>query len=300
MLLSSLYQSSSANTEDELRNSVKLGPKSELLKVQSEDVNHITKGSNVKIANKMYITHEGVLSDSFKNVVSNTKSSIEQVDFSQGSILANQMNAWVEEQTNGLIKNLVSSDSIKSNIELFLVNTIYFKARWLQAFSKNEVFPGNFKSYSGQTQQTDMMTIFTSFNYTKLDSINSEIVELPYIAGSNYVYWGILPKEGETIKNVADHLNSKTLNDIKTAFRETRMFVNIPKYEVELETDAVSVMKNLGVQTIFSNDAKLNLLEGKPSLKVDQIKQKAKIIVDTDGTEAAAGSCMFCCACLII
>lgn len=293
LLLSSLYQSSSANTEDELKKSLKLGPKLETSKLQNENVVHLTKNSNVKIANKMYITKSGVLTETFETVLSNIKSYIEQVDFSQGQALASHINAWVEERTNGLIKNLVSSDTITSETELFLINTIYFKARWLHQFSRDSVYKSSFKSYNGQIQQADMMNIFSSFNYTKSEKLNSEIVELPYTIESNYKFWAILPEDGTSIKNVADKLNFISLKDIYNEFAEIEMFLDIPKYEIELETDAISVLKNLGVKSIFTHDASLNLLEGNSALKVDKIKQKAKITVDTDGTEAAAGSCEF-------
>jgi serine protease inhibitor len=42
-------------------------------------------------------------------------------------LLHRQINAWVEDQTNNLIRNLLSSNDITPDTRLVLINCIYFK-----------------------------------------------------------------------------------------------------------------------------------------------------------------------------
>ena len=45
------------------------------------------------------------------------------------------VNSWVEEQTRGKIKSIVTEDVVQ-RIALVLVNAIYFKGKWLEPFKK--------------------------------------------------------------------------------------------------------------------------------------------------------------------
>lgn len=277
LLLTTLYPSSRENSENELRNILKLGPKSEILNVQNQNADKLLKGSYVKLANKLYLpNHELFLSFPFSSILWNSKTSFERADFSNGGQLADEINGWAESQTYGFIKNFVSRDEFTSNIELLLLNAIYFEARWLGPYYYENVSPRNFTSYNGQIHLTNMMTFFSFINYTKSDFLNSEIIELPYTVESNYVFWAILPEYGETIKNVADKLNSISIRGIKNSFQNTEMYAVLPVYDSELDTDTISVLKKMGLEAIFANDADLNILEYK-QVKVDKIKQKAKI-----------------------
>ncbi|GFQ01715.1 probable non-inhibitory serpin-z5 [Phtheirospermum japonicum] len=48
-----------------------------------------------------------------------------------------EVNAWAEKKTNGLIKDLLPSDSVDSNTRLILANALYFKGAWAKKFKKS-------------------------------------------------------------------------------------------------------------------------------------------------------------------
>lgn len=291
VLLSSLYQRSFGDAEEELKNVVKFGKKSEILQAQSDDLKHITQDSNiVNLVNKVYLKRPGVVNDGFKTILDSLKTAIELVSFANGSAVAARMNKWVEKQTKGLIKNLVPTDAVKPHNSLFLINTLYFKAHWLHPFSNSSTYTSTFKNYNGGEQEIEMMSQFGEVNIANSKILRARILELPYTKKSNIVYWAILPNTGVSIKDVADNLNYTIVNNIKTNFNKRRASISIPKHEIEFDVDGKNILENLGLKAIFKNN-ELNLLKQQPSLNVDQIKQKSKIIVNTDGTEAASGSC---------
>ncbi|NXG46297.1 SPB9 protein, partial [Psilopogon haemacephalus] len=49
---------------------------------------------------------------------------------------AKQINAWVEEKTEGKIQNLLPKGNLDSQTRLVLVNAIYFKGSWEKEFDK--------------------------------------------------------------------------------------------------------------------------------------------------------------------
>ncbi len=50
-----------------------------------------------------------------------------QVDFSAAAAAANIINAWIEKNTHGMIKDMLSSDAFSDATRLVLANAVYFK-----------------------------------------------------------------------------------------------------------------------------------------------------------------------------
>jgi len=60
-----------------------------------------------------------------------------------GNKLKNEINTWIEKETNGMIKNMVD-DSV-ANKNTVLINALYLKAQWTSKFSKGLTHKDNFK-----------------------------------------------------------------------------------------------------------------------------------------------------------
>ncbi len=50
-----------------------------------------------------------------------------QVDFSEATVAANAINAWIEKNTRGMIKDMLSLHSFSDATRLVLANAVYFK-----------------------------------------------------------------------------------------------------------------------------------------------------------------------------
>lgn len=77
----------------------------------------------------------------------------------------NQINQWVEDRTNKMIKNLLPPGSVDQLTDLVLVNAAYFKGMWLKKFNPSETRQEIF--YVSPTKQimVDMMHLEGTFNY---------------------------------------------------------------------------------------------------------------------------------------
>ncbi|GMT00268.1 hypothetical protein PENTCL1PPCAC_22442, partial [Pristionchus entomophagus] len=72
-------------------------------------------------------------------------------------------------------------------------------------------------------------------------------------------------------------------------------FVNIyiPKFKINSELDGVSVLKELGVQKVFGNEADLSKISSLP-LSISTINHSTAIETDEFGTEAASVNVVEC------
>lgn len=87
------------------------------------------KQVQLKLANRLYAQKAYKLQEDYLQLVqSSFQADIKLEDFQNESAKAVQtINAWVEEQTNKLIRNLLSPNDVKSDTRLIIVNCIYFK-----------------------------------------------------------------------------------------------------------------------------------------------------------------------------
>jgi len=97
------------------------------------------KQIQLKLANRLYAQKGYQLQqDYLKLVQSSFKADIKLEDFVKESAKVIQtINVWVEEQTNKLIRNLLSPDDVRPDTRLIIVNCIYFKVNFIS--NENEI-----------------------------------------------------------------------------------------------------------------------------------------------------------------
>jgi len=79
---------------------------------------------------------------------------IRAVDFADGRTLG-EINGWVKEQTAGKIPTIL--EEIDPDDVMYLINAIYFKGAWQDAFDPRKTTPGQFRGVDG-ARQVPMMT----------------------------------------------------------------------------------------------------------------------------------------------
>jgi serpin B len=144
------------------------------------------------------------------------------------------INTWVEEQTNGKIKDLISKDNINAMTRLVLTNAIYFKGNWLKQFDEDKTKEGDFKVNSEKTVKVPMMSMTSeTFNYT--GSQDLQILELPY-EGEDLSMLILLPGEG-SLDSVEESLTLENLANWRNNLREQQIDIFIPKFKFETKYD---------------------------------------------------------------
>lgn len=92
-----------------------------------------------------------------------TNNQIEKVDFSEPENRRAEINAFVEEVTNGFIKDLLPAGSISPSTNVILANAAFFKGLWVTQFDKAETKTKTFKGF--YEEKIEMMHVKNNFKY---------------------------------------------------------------------------------------------------------------------------------------
>lgn len=211
------------------------------------------------------------------------------MDFAQKQKVVDYVNAWSNRHTDGMIPKMI--DDLADSEQLILMNAICFKGKWYNKFSKSDTKQQTFTREDQSTTQVDMMEQQESYPYYENETF--QMVDLYYGNGS-YRMAVLLPKAGKTIRDILNSLTGNASSDL--SFQEivqrtyrANVRLQLPKFTIESQQGYVELLKGMGVQTPFSSAADFSSLTD-ASVCVDKILQLAKIIVDEQGTEAAAAT----------
>ena len=232
------------------------------------------------VANGAWVKKEFSIKPTFAQILKDDYSAdIRGADFRSQSTV-DDINTWVSDHTNGLIKNALGS--IPEETLLILVNTVYFKALWMSSFQKESTIKLPFNDVHDNKKDKDFMVQY-GFNVNYLQIKGVELLELPYRTGRHSMIF----RFG---KSGTDHITRKEINKLMVPRVETRSNLKIPKVDFASDFDLISYLKQLGVSSIF-RPSKSNGFSGisdTEGLEVNGLIHKTQVIIDEAGTEAAA------------
>ena len=222
----------------------------------------------------------------------------EALDFKAPETL-DHINGWCSEKTNGMIPTIL--DKIDPAIISYLLNAIYFKADWASKFDPQNTKDETFTTENGNSStKIPMMHQNVLINYMKNNTYSA--IEMPYGNG----LWNMvvmMPEEGKNTDDIINHLKMfgvypMLYDDIDGnlgtwVFGPYEVDLKLPRYETSSDTDdledgLIGLMKKMGIKRAF-HDALAeipNMCE--LPVYIDIMRQKAKIKVNEEGSEAAA------------
>ncbi len=192
-----------------------------------------------------------------------------------------KMNFWVEEKTNHLLKDTL--DEISEDAISYLMNTVYFKGTW-----RSEFYKGNTKLepfYGNETAKVDMMHKRDSMSYYEDDSCQA--ASMRYYGNSSMFV--ILPKGN--LESYLDDLDYSDIDKMLDDMSYQELNISFPKLDYMTKNPLKDVLSEKGMAQSFSElEADFSeMIEVKDqNVYISDIFQNARIIVDEEGTEAAA------------
>lgn len=211
-----------------------------------------------------------------------------------GSEEANQLlRDWLNEQTDGLLKEQADHLRLDPQTLLALASTIYYRVKWNNEFQEENNTEDTFHSPSGDRTVTYMNRQLTYGPYYWGDDFGA--VSLGLKDGGRM--WLILPDEG---KVPADILSSgHALRLILGGWLETgaqkslRVNVSLPKFDVGSDRRLDDALKSLGVISAFDHfSADFSPIAASENLWLDSVNHAARVKIDEEGVEAAAYTVM--------
>jgi serpin B len=199
------------------------------------------------------------------------------------------INEWVKLKTENKIPKLLSDGSTDDSTRLYITNAIYFKGDWIHQFNKDRTIDDNFIVNKETIVKVPMMTN-SQDKYPYFANQNLQILEMPY-EGEELSMLIILPNDNDGLKAVEDTLNIQNLQNWKTQLRESKLFVQIPKFSLETTYDLKENLSSMGIEVAFDpNLADLTGISDSSDLYIEKAIHKAFVEVNEEGTEAAAST----------
>jgi serpin B len=212
---------------------------------------------------------------------------LRRVDFRSTEQARRTINAWVEEQTGGKIKDLLKPPDLGRDTSLVLTNAIYFKGDWASPFPKGATRDETFTVTGDEQVPVPMMHRAGHFNY--LDSGGFQALELPY-AGDALSIVVLLPKRVDGLTEFEGGLSAKGLADWLAGLRPRRVDVALPRFRIEARFELKRVLSAMGMPVAFGGDADFSGINGKRDLFISAVIHQAFVDGNEEGTEAAAAT----------
>lgn len=206
-----------------------------------------------------------------------------------------EINAWVAEQTDDRIQDIVGEGDVTSDMRLVLANAIAFHAAWYLQFSTRDTSDDTFHLLDGTTVTVPFMFQHAHFDYARGEGFQA--IELPYAgSGSNpgdFAFTILLPDKRE-FASFEQGLNVAVLTAAIRQLEWTEALIHLPKFAFTFDAGLSAPLQALGMVDAFDPGGAdfTGMLDGTlpPALWLDDLLHSAYIGVDEDGTEAGTAT----------
>lgn len=251
--------------------------------------------SGLRIANALWGEQTYPFDEAFIDALAaDYDAGLELVDFRTDPDQArNDINAWVAEQTEDRIQDIIPENAITEITRLVLANAVWFYGAWQYHFEEGSTRDEPFHLPDATTVDVPFMVQTETFAYAAMDTM--QVVDLPYDS-DGFSMTIILPTQ-DAFDAIGKSLEPATLQEALDALEDTEIRLFLPKFEFEYAASLTGVLQILGMTDAFAPDRAdfTGMIEnGTPppgeNLSIGNVLHKAFIAVDEEGTEAAAAT----------
>ncbi|XP_016955703.1 serine protease inhibitor 77Ba-like [Drosophila biarmipes] len=292
-----LYEGASGGTYDQLRQTLRINVDDKTLREfsreRSQFLDVMSSGIEIHTLRGIYVANKFSINPTYKIVLRQYSIQPVEVDFKNlGTV--RRINEEITKATRGLIKNTVQQKDL-SNAILFLISSIYFKGQWKFPFDKQMTTGLPFFDENGQFI-AEVPTMIQESNFPKVRPANlgGTVLELPYGSLEWISMIVVLPDSKVPLNTVAGNLKTvgldpilKSLADFKAKNGDAKTEIAMPKFETTTDLSLNEILSQMGIRDLFNRNS-ANLDRIAPGLYASLCKHSSKIIVDEEGTTAAA------------
>jgi len=289
--LAMTYGGAKGQTADEMKSVLHL-PENTILRPNFakiyNSINEAKRGYKLRTGNALWVQKDyPLLKDYIDRVEKYYGGKAANLDFAKETEKSRKtINSFIEEQTNGKIKDLLPPGFLNPLTRLVLTNAIYFKGVWKWEFDPKDTKEMNFYVTPTNVVKTPMMYRKAVFNYAHLEDL--QILELPY-KGEKISMLILLPKEN--LSSIEPLLTPGKLEEWKNQMRKIELAVYLPKFEFDTKYTLNENLEALGMPTAFdSKNADFSGMTAAEKIWIDSVIHQAYVKVDEKGTEAAAAT----------
>ncbi|HEY9072764.1 MAG TPA: serpin family protein, partial [Desulfobaccales bacterium] len=247
------------------------------------------KGIELSVANALWAQQGHPFLPAFLNIGQlDYQASLNQADFKTGAEAARrEINGWVARKTKDRIKDILPPGSLNLYTRLVLANAIYFKGAWANPFTKAETSPQPFHLTVSRQTDVPLMHHFDRVKYVGNDSFQA--VELPY-AGGELALVVLLPRKIDGCGQLEGQLNAAFLARCLTQMKSQQVELFLPRFKMESNFELGNTLGKMGMSEAFGPKADFSGMDGTRNLFISDVFHKAWVVVNEEGTEAAAAT----------
>lgn len=220
-------------------------------------------------------------------------SELSLLDFADSDNAAKVVNQWIATHTHGRIQNAVSPALFLPDplpVPLVVANALYFKGRWESEFDKGSTYKRRFWADGTRAVQTPMMQ--QTGDYQLARHATFAALEKDY-EGQAFSMVVLLPKAPDGVAALEQECFAHDLTACLKGLAPAYVDVRLPRFRIETESMSFKpALEALGLSGLFvpGGESFGRITSDAAPVYLRDVVQKAFIIVDEQGTEAAAAT----------
>lgn len=238
----------------------------------------------VHIANRMVLDDGLKTRRAFRDdLARHHDASIEQTNLSSPAA-KEMLDSWVKKHTAGLVEKSAIEPSV--DLALVLQNALLLAAMWQEPFEAADTTDEEFTTADGQAIQVPFLHGDKTVSST--NDNGWQAIRIPYMMRLSAEF--VLPPKGTDPRSLSAEELRRMLVELRSTPEET-VHVAIPKMDLKVALNLEEGLKAAGVKKVFDADADpFNRISEDTALKLGQAMQQTRLLVDEQGTIAAAAT----------
>jgi len=191
-----------------------------------------------------------------------------------------EINHWVYDNTEGLIDSIV--EEFDPDDVMLLINALYFKGQWPETM---HYVHNIFTTAQGEVIEMDFLSTQGSAFRVAITP-QYEAAFLPYTC-NRFGFLLVRPTDGTDIRDFAA---MHSFADVFAGLSHAQSVIQMPGLDLEYEIELNDILQNMGLTSAFNFVTAdfSELIYTTDALKISEVLQKVRMVVDLYGTEAAA------------
>ena len=251
--------------------------------------NGAARNYQLNIANALWGQKGYAFLDGFISTAKdNYGAGLNQVDFANTEEARRTINAWVEQETQNRVKDLIKPDVLKKETRLVLTNAIYFKGNWASHFKPENTREAPFML----TPKRKVMvpTMHQGGKFKTAWTENFRALELPY-AGKDLSMIVFVPRKEDGLAEFERTLTADKLDEWLSKLKENEIdVVALPKFKLTTGFELGQTLSAMGMPLAFASGADFSGMTASERLSISKVIHQAFVDVNEEGTEAAAAT----------
>jgi serpin B len=253
------------------------------------------KSSKLMLANSVWLNNSLVqVQESYKDLLeTDYLAQVSFADFTTSGLMSD-INGWASKVSDGNIPSVLRKAPAYNDYGVWL-NTLYFKGLWANKFNESKTKKEEFTVDNGSTVLVDMMSADHGMcAYRVIDILDKDNPVFPddfyatsyatmFYGNGGFALTAVMPDSKVGIEDFMESLPLNFWSEIqRKADTGASEDVRFPKLKLNISTDLISPMSQLGASKIFSKI-------GLPALSVEngavnQFEQNISFEVDENGS----------------